>query len=339
VGTILVLLFCLLATAGRAEARHPWSAGLTRVVLQGELGAIDTAIWYPSDAAEAPTAIGPFSLSVAAQATPADGKFPLIVISHGNLSSNLNHRGLAAFLARRGMIVAAPLEPRDNFRDRSGVGSDAVFANRPRTLSAVIDGMLAEPRFAGRIDARRVGAIGHSAGGHSILAASTGAFDLAATVAHCRAEPAADPVVCGWGWTRTETPLRFADLREDRISAAVLLAPLGTTLAEAQLARLSVPTLVVVAGQDRILRPPFHGRRIARLAPQAARLVVIPNAGHFSFVAPFPPDLAALAGPAAQDPPGTDRLALLDALNVRILAHFDGVWPAKAGSDTPVPMQ
>ena len=49
-----------------------------------------------------------FEMRVASNASPADGKFGFIVISHGAGGLTLNHRDLAMALASHGYVVAAP---------------------------------------------------------------------------------------------------------------------------------------------------------------------------------------------------------------------------------------
>jgi len=96
------------------------------------------ALWYPT--AAAPTelylrdSLAPcrlpallcrpitFDVRAAPDAAPADGRFGLIVISHGAGGLALNHRDLAAALAARGYAVAAPNHPRGAGNDVSGVG-------------------------------------------------------------------------------------------------------------------------------------------------------------------------------------------------------------------------
>lgn len=77
------------------------------------------------------------------------------------------------------------------------------FDERPRQASRVIDAILADPAWKDRIasDSRgpRVGALGHSAGGYTVLALAGARPDLSRTRKHCQAEASEDPIFCGVG--------------------------------------------------------------------------------------------------------------------------------------------
>ena len=77
------------------------------------------------------------------------------------------------------------------------------FDERPQQLRHVISALLRDPRWKDRIagDAQgpRVGAVGHSAGGYSVLALAGGQPDLSRIARHCGAERAQDPIFCSMG--------------------------------------------------------------------------------------------------------------------------------------------
>ena len=120
--------------------------------------------------------MGPFALDVAIGAKPVDKVKALILLSHGIGGSELGHSVLAQALARNGYLVAALRHPGDNWQDRSLIekSPERYFDERPRQASRVIDAILADPAWKDRIasDSRgpRVGALGHSAGGYTVLA-------------------------------------------------------------------------------------------------------------------------------------------------------------------------
>ena len=87
---------------------------------------------------------------------------------------------MAEALAARGYLVAALRHPGDNWQDQSlrTQRAEQYFDERPRQVSRVIDTLLADPAWSPRIarDARgaRVGAVGHSAGGYTVIALAGG---------------------------------------------------------------------------------------------------------------------------------------------------------------------
>jgi predicted dienelactone hydrolase len=205
------------------------------------------ALYYPTDAAERTIPMGPFTAHVAPGAAPAAQVKALIVLSHGTGGTEAGHGSLAEALAREGYLVAALRHPGDNWQDRSLLTGDAAhyFDERPRQLSRVIDALLRDPEWRARIasDAQgpRVGALGHSAGGYSVLALAGGEPAAEPLLQHCRAHRAEDPVFCGMG---RDTPAVAAPaaapatpLRDPRVRAVVAMAPAGAVFGSASLAK------------------------------------------------------------------------------------------------------
>jgi dienelactone hydrolase len=82
---------------------------------------------------------------VALDAPPADGVWPLVVISHGNSGTPWAYRQLAKHLVLAGFVVALPAHTGNTRLDNSLAGTAANLANRPRHLTLAIDAVLAEP--------------------------------------------------------------------------------------------------------------------------------------------------------------------------------------------------
>src|SRR5262249_47349060 len=142
---------------------------------------------------------------VAIQAPPDAKVKGLIVVSHGTGGAEQVHSSLAEALARAGYLVAALRHPGDNWQDRSlwQKPPGAYFIERPRQVSRVIDALLADAEWKDRIaaDSRgpRIGVLGHSAGGYTVVALAGGQVDLSRITNHCRANRADDPILCGMG--------------------------------------------------------------------------------------------------------------------------------------------
>lgn len=291
---------------------------------------ITVALYYPTQAAARTIAMGPFTLRVAIQASPDARVKGLIVLSHGTGGSELAHTGLAEALARTGYLVAALRHPGDNWQDRSvwQKPPGAFFAERPRQVSRVIDALLADPDWKDRIatDARgpRIGALGHSAGGYTVVALVGGQVDLSRIAEHCRANRADDPIFCGMGRADLApiTEPLLAPTADSRVRAVVAMAPLGVMFTSASLAGIRAPVAVYAAELDRWLVPRFHAERIARNTPGAA-YHAIPNAWHFAFMERPATPIPTADGDASADPPGFDRAALLSRLAVELSAWFD----------------
>ena len=86
------------------------------------------AVLYPTDAPEETQRIGPYSIEAARDAAPKDGRFPLVMISHGRGGTPWVYRTLATHLARGGFIVAVS-------RQVLYAGRNADYATTARTAA------------------------------------------------------------------------------------------------------------------------------------------------------------------------------------------------------------
>lgn len=100
----------------------------------------------------------------------------LVILAHGFGGSTMRFDAIARFLAGRGYVVAAPAFPLTNEAapggHLSGIGD---LAAQPGDVSFVIDELLAASTadgdlLRGRVDGERIGVIGHSLGGATVIA-------------------------------------------------------------------------------------------------------------------------------------------------------------------------
>lgn len=285
----------------------PSDGGMTRAV-----------VWYPTNAPETPVRCGPFTFQVAEGGPVAEGRHPLVVLSHGSGGSAFGHADTAMALARRGYVVAAVHHRGNAFDDDRDAGTERMWRKRPAQLSATLDRLLAEPELADRLDGERVGALGFSAGGYTVLVAAGGVAELGRIAAHCRTPPVGERF-CHLG--NEETQARV-EARDARIRAAVLMAPVGVPFSRDGLAGVTIPIRLYRAERDeQIAASQVEGLRDRLPVPPAYE--VVRDAGHFAFLMPVPAAIAAEVGPPAWDPPGFDRAAFHERLNAEIADFFD----------------
>ncbi|MFN7694801.1 MAG: alpha/beta hydrolase family protein [Burkholderiales bacterium] len=330
----LSLLSCMGALL---HAASPAQVGLAPLKVPGgplEPATTQVALYYPTAAEAKPVAMGPFTVTGAFQAAPTATVKGLIVLSHGTGSTERGHTSLAQALAQGGYLVAALRHPGDNWQDtslRDGPQAGGYFSQRPRQVSNVIDAVLQDPQWKARIasDHRgpRVGALGHSAGGYTVLALAGGEPDTLRLGQHCAGEGAtADPIFCalakGLPSTPGAAPASSPPVADARVRAVAALAPLGAVFTAQSLARITVPTLLYEAEGDRFLVPRFHSGWVAQHVPNIER-VVVPKAWHFAFMDTPTMPLPSPDGLIGANPPGFDRAAFLEGLGAALTTFFD----------------
>lgn len=252
---------------------------------------IPTHVLYPTRDAALPVRFDPFVLDVAMSGAPAGDRLPLVVLSHGTGSSPWLFRGLAAHLAREGFAIVLLRHPGNNRGDDGLAFTIANLENRPRHLHLAIDAAFDDALLRAHLDPRGVAVIGHSLGGYTALALAGG-------------RPTAGP-----NETKDGKPRVLSVVRDPRVRALVLLAPAtGWFLFDGALTEVTVPIFVRSGSRDEYA-PRIHGEVVAGGVADRSRVdfEVVPNAGHFSFMTPYPPELKRPEVPPSQDPSDFDR--------------------------------
>ena len=257
-------------------------------------------VLYPSTIATGTSNIGPYSFAATLDAPVAPGRHPLCLISHGGGGSHLLYRSIASHLAERGWIVVCPEHPYDNRNDRSRVNTDEAARDRPRHIAHVIDALLAHTAWGTHVDASRIGMVGHSMGGFAALALAGG-------------QP----------WSMARVPLDTVS--DARIRGAVLLAPaIDWFRAPGALDGVRIPLLAMVGEHDPVT-PAQRVQEVLEALPLSApcTIEVVPGAGHFAFITPFPEALRRPDFPPSVDPPGFDREQFSATLGPRIAQFLE----------------
>jgi predicted dienelactone hydrolase len=313
--TLVGALVCF-ASLGSAAA-EPYRAGYLSATAPGD-PLVPVSVWYPTLAAAASFEAGPYTISAVPNAPPAPGRHRLVIVSHGSGGSDLGHHDLAEYLARNGIVVAAPRHLGDSFDQPRDAGGKQLVS-RPWQVVATLDAVLSESRLAGAVDPARVGMAGFSAGAYTtlVIAGAGPRFEL--WPVHCAEHPE-DHELCSvappGGGARGELP------RETRIKAAVVMAPIGVVFDAAGLAGIGIPLRLYQAADDRVLVNAWNAERVLGLLPRPPEHVTVPG-GHYVFLAPCSPALAARVPELCLDPPGVDRIGIHARINAEILDFFD----------------
>lgn len=261
------------------------------------------AVMYPTCTPGKTENIGPYSINVSINSEPKEGVFPLILISHGSGGGHLLYRTLAHHLACNGFIVGMPEHPFNNRNNNSLEGTVKNLINRPRHLCTAIDWFFNSKKFGKLLKPDDLSIIGHSMGGYTALAVAGG---LPTSFPHESPEG---------------QPQQISVMHDNRVKALVLLAPASVWFMEkGALNGVNIPILMFTAEKDEYT-PNFHAQIILDGVHDNKKIIYrsVKNAGHFSFLSPFPKSMTKVEFLPSQDPSGFNRESFHHELNAEIL--------------------
>ncbi len=314
----LIALLALVAWAATAEAVD--AAGLHRIEVPVADGVdpLVGAVWHPC---AAPAGVMTFrGVDIAGTPDcPLEGdELPLVVLSHGARGWFGGHHDTAAALADAGYVVAAITHP--------DIGRRSWRTNRPAEVKLLIDHMLAAWPDAARLDPDRIGFFGYSRGGYTGLVLLGAEPGFRRMLWHCL-----------WNWSdpMCEAPpdaggpqdapwVADGFAHDDRIKAAVLAAPLAIVFSDSELEKLQAPLQLWRPAADELLVYPNHADAVFEALDGRPDYRVIPNAGHFSILAPCSAAQVSAAPGICTDSPAFDRVAFHAMFNRDIVRFFDG---------------
>lgn len=204
---------------------------------------LPTTIWYPVD---------------------LQGDAPLIIHSHGILSTRTEMPYLMELLASWGYVIAAADYPLTSGGTEGGANAEDAI-NQPADVSFLIDSVLAlsgdEKPFAASIDTSRIGLSGYSLGGLTTYLATF----------HPR-------------------------LRDPRIAAAVAIAGPSAVFSPQYFRNSSAPTLAIAGTADALIE---YERNAADLPARSAGIsvVAIEGGSHLGFVGAAEPTFRLMNNP------------------------------------------
>ena len=328
---VMAVLTAGMAAPATAQVGHRVESLVVPGSAQNEPRKVKVHLWYPAEAGAYAAAVrtvytsglyglplgttsDPVSWKVDAQlaretvALAPGGALPAIVFSHGSTNDPIDYAWTLELIARSGFIVAAPYHvnntqddvridevnrlagttvlPCDDGRPGpcSRLDNARSIDDRVRDVSAIINAL--PGWFGTRADLAKVGLMGHSRGTITALAAAGGSL------------PA-------WGFG--PEPLVRAIM-----GLAIGARPLRDML---DLAKVTVPTLLVAGGKDRNTPQAISEETIPRLGSVDKSLLVLPNATHRSFDSTYCAQLQSSAAIAMANP-----RAVLDAFSVPLIA-------------------
>ncbi|MCM2563842.1 dienelactone hydrolase [Lutimaribacter sp. EGI FJ00015] len=218
----------------------------------------------------------------ARDATPAEGRFPLVVISHGYPGNRFLMSHLGENLASKGYVTVSIDHADSTYSDQAAFGS--TLYNRPWDQKAVIDHMAGLDGPLGAIaDTDTTGVIGYSMGGYGALI-----FGGAGVTQQA--------VDYSWGTPRGLLAANqagtdaHAGLMDARVKAIIAIGPWGKNMNfwdETGLAGLRKPTLMMAGSVDDVSVYPAMRQIFEQATGTDRHLLTFIGANH-NAAAPIP---------------------------------------------------
>jgi predicted dienelactone hydrolase len=306
-------ILCFLASPARA-------AGIQLLDSDPSLAG---AIWYPCAAEPQRVPLGKLTMDFidalqGVKDCPVTGtKLPLIIVAHGRGGWFGGHDDVARALADAGFVVAAINYPGDNGADRSRSESLFTIASRPANTIRLLNFMLSDWRDRAVIDPSRVGFFGFSAGAYTGLILAGGEPDFSKIAPICTDRNKS----LGCEQFRSGN-IPSSPPHDPRIRAAVLAdTALNFMFSQAGLAGIHIPLLIWRSELGGGGVDPKNSALTASSLPGNPEIRVVP-AGHYAFLPPCTPQIAARLSRFCTDPPGFDRVAFHHDFDARIIGFF-----------------
>lgn len=226
---------------------------------------------------------------------------PVVIISHGIASSRESMAYLAEYLASYGYGVGVPEHPdtsSERFRSiLEGYGlsitpQESAVA-RPWDLSSLLDAMeeqAQQDRAWQVLDTQRVGLVGQSLGGYTVLSAAGAPLNFARLQAECAENPdegrslnLSKTLQCG---AVEVSPEEYNPVLDERIKAVIAVNPVTSILlGQESLGQIQIPTMVITGSDDYIAPSSLEQiRPFTWLTVEERYLVLLEQGTHFSFL-------------------------------------------------------
>lgn len=241
-------------------------------------------MWYPTDISEPfdnpedPVWVHPDEVR---DVPPTEGKFPLIIMSHGHFGDRRDRSWLVEHLVKNGFIVVSVEHHGNSWRSYNPVLS-LRFWERARDVSFVITQLLKDPFLRNHIDPHRIGFVGYSLGGMTGLAlGGAKAQNVREIIKRYEGTiPELAPEIV----EKIDFSEAHGNFTDKRIKALVLLSPATFIFPNDTFKNIKAPVALVASEGDEILPFQDHALKIIQhLSPKKLK-VLREKASHYVFL-------------------------------------------------------
>ncbi|MGK6316125.1 alpha/beta hydrolase family protein [Neorhizobium sp. DT-125] len=266
---------------------------------------LDLTVWYPARSGGEQAVLGE---SMFFKGTPAmrdapvsNGKFPLILLSHGAglAGSPQAMSWIAAPLAGHGFVVAAPTHPGNSGQNRSAAETMKIWL-RPSDLTETLNAMVGNPFFKEHLNEGKTGALGLSMGGSTALAIAGARIDPKLLAGYCDTD-ALNASLCEWvrqsGVDLHAMNLESAgrDNEDTRIRFVMAIDPTPIDVFDFDsFSGISIPVELINLGRPGKIPPTAQASEVAKAIPTGS-YATIGDASHYSMFAECKPDASKIA--------------------------------------------
>ena len=278
---------------------------------------LPTEIWYPASI-ETENNVSPRNLKTMRDSAIVRKRLPLVLLSHGFGGDRMSLEWIAAALAQKGFIVAAVSHWGNTYENLIPQRS-LEFPERPKDISFVVSKLLENPAFKNSIDKKRIGALGYSIGGYTVLALAGAAMDYDAIIDFSKTEQGIKefsiPEMPNTIETANSAPLRNyykqnpTMVKDKRIKAVFAISPaIGGAFRDAkQMSRINIPVFIIGAEGDQITPPATNSAHYHKLIKNSDFYLFKGKAGHYVFIAEGNAELAKQRPVYFADDPSVSR--------------------------------
>ena len=277
------------------------------------------AVWSPCAAPAQQVMLSRLAVPGVKDCPIVGENLPLVVISHGRTGWFGIHHDTAATLADAGFVVAAINHPGDNTFDASRVDDLSITIQRPADITRLIDFMFGAWRDATKIDRERIGFYGFSRGGYTGLVVIGAVPNFRRAATRCAEGTISGP--CQLFLKNETLPDRVP--HDPRIKAAVIADPGFLFLFGLNgLKSVNAPVQFWASAHGGAGTSLESNTAVRDRLPSAPDYRVVPNAGHWAFMAPCSADQAKEFPRGCFDAPDFDRAVFHEEFNAEVLAFL-----------------
>ncbi len=244
-------------------------------------------IWYPTDqtgpvdSPEDPVWEHPKEIR---DVPIAEGKYPLILMSHGHGGDRRDRSWLVNHLVKNGFIVASVEHYGNSWRNYNPVLT-LHFWDRAKDITFTISELLKDPLLKKRIDPAKIGFIGYSLGGMTglILGGARAQNVKTCAIEFLKRYKEIDRINLEM-IEHTDFSEAQGNFTDARIKALALLSPAAFAISAESFRKVKVPVALVASEEDEVLPHQEHALKIVEYLKPAKLKLFRDKVSHYVFL-------------------------------------------------------